>query len=58
MHGQRDKFCFIIYFKKKVITDFYRIFEFIPVLDHFDDELGDEDKRIESRSWGGGIFRT
>ncbi len=29
------------------------MFEILPVLDHFDDELGGEDKRIESQSWGG-----
>jgi hypothetical protein len=43
------------------VTIFFRIFtgffDFLPVLDHFDDELGGEDKRIESQSWGGPFDR-
>jgi hypothetical protein len=31
----------------------FEFFEILPVLDHFDDELGGEDKTIESQSWGG-----
>jgi hypothetical protein len=44
---------FLIKKKKKVITDLYRIFEILSVLDHFDDELGGEDNKIESHSRGG-----
>ena len=54
MHGQRDEFFLLIFQKKKklyrIITGIY---EFLPVLDHFDDELGGEDERIYSQSWGG-----
>jgi hypothetical protein len=28
-------------------------FEFLPILDHFDDKFGGEDKTIESQSSGG-----
>jgi hypothetical protein len=31
--------------------------ENLPVLDHFDDELGGEDLHIESQSWGD-LLRT
>jgi hypothetical protein len=53
MHGQRDEFFCLIYKEKRSYNGFYRIFEILPVLDHFDDELGGEDKRIEPQSWGG-----
>ncbi len=35
--------------------NFNGFFEILPVLDHFDDELGGEDLKIESQSWGGPI---
>jgi hypothetical protein len=35
---------------KRIYNDF---FEILPVLDHFDDKLGGEDKTIESQSWWG-----
>ena len=54
MHGQRDDFFFQFIQKKRSYNGFLPdFFEFLPVLDRFDDELGGEDKRIESQSWGG-----
>ncbi len=45
---------FFKFIKKKVVTDILPdFFEFLPFLDHFDDELGGEGKRIEPQSWGG-----
>ena len=53
MYGQREEFFFQFIFKKSCNGFLPVFFEFLPVLDHFDDELGGEDKRIESQSWGG-----